>query len=121
MSAARTILTGSSYHINQRNEGIDLGGLSGALMRTQNMQMQTFVTQPEERSIAFAANQRDEVRDLHDVAGKLEAVKTDEWYHCFFHALHDGIAEYNEAEAVLLLAQATTAGLEDYLDEVEQG
>ena len=34
-----------AYHINQRNEGIDLGGVSGALMRTQNMQMQTFVTQ----------------------------------------------------------------------------
>ena len=37
--------TGKSYHINQRNEGIDLGGISGALMATQNMQMQTFVTQ----------------------------------------------------------------------------
>ncbi len=36
---------GASYHINQRNEGIDLGGLSGALMATQNIQMQTFVTQ----------------------------------------------------------------------------
>ena len=59
-----------AYHINQRNEGIDLGGISGALMRTQNMQMQTFVTQPP---VAFAANQRDEVRDLHDVAGALGA------------------------------------------------
>ena len=66
------ILTGDAYHINQRNEGIDLGGVSGALMHTQNMQMQTFVTQPEE-PIAFAANQRDEVRDLHDVAGALGA------------------------------------------------
>ena len=37
----------NAYHINQRNEGIDLHGVSGALMRTQNMQMQTFVTQPE--------------------------------------------------------------------------
>lgn len=36
---------GASYHVNQRNEGIDLGGLSGALMATRNMQMQTFVTQ----------------------------------------------------------------------------
>lgn len=35
-----------SYHINQRNEGIDLENLSGALMATQNMQMQTFVTEP---------------------------------------------------------------------------
>lgn len=67
-----TILTGDAYHINQRNEGIDLAGVSGALMHTQNMQMQTFVTQPEE-TVAFAANQRDEVRDLHDVAGALGA------------------------------------------------
>ena len=35
-----------SYHINQRNEGIDLDNLSGALMATQNMQMQTFVKEP---------------------------------------------------------------------------
>ena len=68
----RIILTGNAFHINQRNEGIDLSGVSGALMHTQNMQMQTFVTQPEE-AIAFAANQRDEVRDLHDVAGALGA------------------------------------------------
>jgi len=34
-----------AYHINQRCEGIDLGGISGALMATQNTQMQTFVTQ----------------------------------------------------------------------------
>lgn len=69
----RTMIpTGDAYHINQRNEGIDLGGVSGALMHTQNIQMQTFVTQPEE-SIAFAANQRDEVRDLHDIAGALGA------------------------------------------------
>ena len=68
----RIILTGDAFHINQRNEGIDLGGVSGALMHTQNMQMQTFVTQPEE-PVAFAANQRDEVRNLHDVARALGA------------------------------------------------
>ena len=133
-----------SYHINQRSEGIDLGGISGALMATQNMQMQTFVTQASPESpigfdgyngdltgevsstlgtncgmssgrngviqplavgidskhacatgdvaltlsttcgsstgrnglflpMAFAQNQRDEVRDLHDVAGALAA------------------------------------------------
>ena len=91
-----------AYHINQRDEGIDLHGVSGALLATTNMQMQTFVTQPDEAVegfdgyngdltgdvaatlgvncgmstgrngvIAFAANQRDEVRDLHDVAGAL--------------------------------------------------
>lgn len=71
-----------AYHINQRSEGIDLDGVSGALMATTNMQMQTFVTQPNGAAegfdgyngiMAFAANQRDEVRDLHDVAGVLGA------------------------------------------------
>ena len=93
-----------AYHINQRDEGIDLHGVSGALMATTNMQMQTFVTQPDDAVegfdgyngdltgdvvatlgvncgmstgrngiMAFAANQRDEVRDLRDVAGALQA------------------------------------------------
>ena len=68
-----------AYHINQRNEGIDPDGVSGALMATQNLQMQTFITNPgssqsgPQKQIAFAANQRDEVRDLHDVAGALQA------------------------------------------------
>ncbi|MCM0703829.1 DNA cytosine methyltransferase [Faecalicatena sp. BF-R-105] len=93
-----------AFHINQRDEGIDLHGVSGALLATTNMQMQTFVTQPDEAVegfdgyngdltgdvaatlgvncgmstgrngiMAFAANQRDEVRDLHDVAGALQA------------------------------------------------
>ena len=93
-----------AFHVNQRDEGIDLHGVSGALMATNNMQMQTFVTQPDESIegfdgyngdltgdvaatlgvncgmstgrngvMAFAANQRDEVRDLHDVAGALGA------------------------------------------------
>lgn len=93
-----------AFHVIQRNEGIDLNGVSGALMATTNMQMQTFVTQPNGAAegfdgyngdltgnvaatlgvncgmstgrngvMAFAANQRDEVRDLHDVAGALGA------------------------------------------------
>ena len=33
-----------AYHINQRDEGIDLHGVAGALMATSNLQMQTFVT-----------------------------------------------------------------------------
>ena len=49
-----------AYHINQRNEGIDLGDTAGALMATSNLQMQTFVAGT---SVAFAANQRDEVRE----------------------------------------------------------
>ena len=59
-----------AYHINQRNEGIDLGDTAGALMATFNLQMQTFVAGT---SVAFAANQRDEVRDLGDKAGALGA------------------------------------------------
>lgn len=59
-----------SFHINQREETIDLSGISGALLATSNMQMQTFVTQ---ENMAFAANQRDELRDLHDVSGTISA------------------------------------------------
>jgi len=59
-----------AYHINQRNEGIDLGDTAGALMATSNLQMQTFVAGT---SVAFAANQRDEIRDLGDKAGALGA------------------------------------------------
>lgn len=68
-----------AYHFNQRNEGIDLGDVAGALLATQNLQMQTFVTTPgasphgPKESVAFAVNQRDEVRDLHGVAGALQA------------------------------------------------
>ena len=97
-----------AYHINQRDEGIDLHGVSGALMATSNMQMQTFITGeaigvdgyngdlteqvaatlgtncgmstgrngvmlPPAAVVAFAANQRDEVRDLHDLTGALQA------------------------------------------------
>ena len=52
---------------------------AGALLATQNLQMQTFVTTPGaspdslKEGIAFSANQRDEVRDLHGVAGALQA------------------------------------------------
>lgn len=54
-----------AYHFNQRNEGIDLGDVAGALLATQNLQMRTFVTTPgaspdgSEESVAFAVNQRD--------------------------------------------------------------
>lgn len=56
------------FHINQREETIDLGKTAGALMATANMQMQTFISQ---QPTAFATNQRDEVRDLRDVAGAI--------------------------------------------------
>lgn len=35
--------THSAFHINQRNEVIDSGNITSALMATQNLQMQTFV------------------------------------------------------------------------------
>lgn len=59
-----------AYHINQRDEGIDLYGVAGALMATSNMQMQTFITGDP---VAFSVNQRDEVRDLHNMSGALQA------------------------------------------------
>ena len=87
-----------AFHINQREETIDLGGVAGALMATTNMQMQTFVAEGFDGCngdltgdvsatlgsncgmstgrngvIAFAANQRNEVRDLYDIAGALGA------------------------------------------------
>ncbi len=55
-------------HINPRDEGINLYGVTN--VTTSNMQMQTFITGD---STAFAANQRDEVRDLHDLASALQA------------------------------------------------
>ena len=59
-----------AFHINQRDETIDLGETAGAIIATQNIQMQTYVSQPP---MAFATNQRDEVRDLHDIVGALAA------------------------------------------------
>lgn len=35
----------NAFHVNQRDEVIDLDGISGALLATRNMQMQTFVAQ----------------------------------------------------------------------------
>jgi len=48
MSTGRNgIITQASvaFHVNQRDEVIDLDGVSGALLATRNMQMQTFVAQ----------------------------------------------------------------------------
>ncbi len=99
----------NAFHINQRDEGIDLHGVSGALMATTNMQMQTFVTQPDDTVegfdgyngdltgdvaatlgvncgmstgrngvMAFAANQRDEVRDLTRCGGRVASTAGNE-------------------------------------------
>lgn len=53
-----------AYHINQRDEGIDLHGVSGALMATSNMQMQTFVTQPGEKAEGFDGHNGDLTGDV---------------------------------------------------------
>ena len=37
-----------AFHINQREETIDLGGVSGALLATRNMQMQTFISEKKD-------------------------------------------------------------------------
>ena len=44
-----------AFHINQREEAIDLGGTAGALMATTNMQMQTFVSRPRPFAAGFCA------------------------------------------------------------------
>ena len=46
--------TPQAFHINQREEVIDLGETAGALMATVNMQMQTFVS-PEQYAAGFCA------------------------------------------------------------------
>ena len=112
-----------AYHINQRDEGIDLHGVSGALMATTNMQMQTFVTQASDAAgvdgkngeftgdissahgpVAFAANQRDEVRDLHDVAGALGA--------------HPGMKQQTFIAAGFSAGQGAKAGGIGYQEEI---
>lgn len=44
-----------AYHINQRDEGIDLNGVSGALMATRNNQMQTFIVEKDPQGEPQAA------------------------------------------------------------------
>ena len=59
-----------AYHINQRDEEIDLDGVSGALMATTNLQMQTFVTQPEQSCpVGFDGYNGDLTGDLSSTLG----------------------------------------------------
>lgn len=44
-----------AFHINQRDEAIDLGETAGAILATQNMQMQTFVSQPNDAQMRDSA------------------------------------------------------------------
>ena len=58
-----------AYHINQRDEGIDLQGVSGALMAPSNMQMQTFVTQASENTEGFDGYNGDLTGDVAATLG----------------------------------------------------
>lgn len=66
-----------AFHINQREETIDLGAVSGALMATRNMQMQTFIAGlPEQKkeSILCLNDQGGQIMDFsEDVTGTLRA------------------------------------------------
>lgn len=64
-----------AYHINQRNEGIDLNGVSGALMATTNMQMQTFVAEGMRKF--ESAEKEEECLCLNDQGGERMDVSVD--------------------------------------------
>ena len=53
-----------AYHINQRNEGIDLNGVSGALMATRNNQMQTFIVEKEPQAAGFCTEHSAKSRSI---------------------------------------------------------
>lgn len=66
-----------AYHINQRNEGIELGETAGALLATQNTQMQTFVTAAfsagagaSAGGVGYSEEVAPTVLCLHDQGGK---------------------------------------------------
>lgn len=63
-----------SFHVNQRDEVIDLGGISGALMATRNMQMQTFVAELPASGVLCLNDQGGSQMHLtEDKAGTLRA------------------------------------------------
>ena len=64
-----------AYHINQRDEGIDLHGVSGALMATTNMQMQTFVAEGMRKF--ESAEKEEECLSLNDQGGERMDVSVD--------------------------------------------
>ena len=64
----------NAFHINQRDEGIDLHGVSGALMATTNMQMQTFVAEGMRK---FESAEKEECLCLNDQGGERMDVSVD--------------------------------------------
>ena len=72
----------NAFHINQRDEGIDLHGVSGALMATTNMQMQTFVTQPDDAVEGFDGYNGDLTGDVAATLGVncgMSTAETESW------------------------------------------
>ena len=64
-----------AFHINQREETINLNGISGALMATTNMQMQTFVAEGMRKF--ESAEKKEECLCLNDQGGECMDVSVD--------------------------------------------
>ena len=64
-----------AFHINQREETINLNGISGALMATTNMQMQTFVAEGMRKF--ESAEKKEECLFLNDQGGERMDVSVD--------------------------------------------
>lgn len=64
-----------AFHINQREETINLNGISGALMATTNMQMQTFVAEGMRKF--ESAEKKEECLCLNDQGGEHMDVSVD--------------------------------------------
>ena len=64
-----------AFHINQREETINLNGISGALMATTNMQMQTFVAEGMRK--LESAEKEEECLCLNDQGGERMDVSVD--------------------------------------------
>lgn len=63
-----------AFHINQREETIDLGGVSGALLATRNMQMQTFIAEQEKTPMLCLNDQGGDRMDItEEVTSTLRA------------------------------------------------
>ena len=64
-----------AFHINQREETINLNGISGALMATTNLQMQTFVAEGMRKF--ESAEKKEECLCLNDQGGERMDVSVD--------------------------------------------
>ena len=64
-----------AFHINQREETINLNGISGAVMATTNMQMQTFVAEGMRKF--ESAEKEEECLCLNDQGGERMDVSVD--------------------------------------------